>query len=204
MTARDGGGVVPLSRGWEKSGARRRPDVRRRRHRHPSQQPRPRRRRRPPAAVGRRNGSPSRCRSPSGSRSHDDQPRHRRQVGWPAGPAYAGSFMLDSATAAFSTAPPTRSPTTFSSKPLSAHRQSRRPAARRGTAPTPAPSPSTSGPRKRNRPDERPPARGMAPSGPPADHALPRGGRRGGTVVDVPAWSGYVDDIVGDYRGIGA
>ena len=31
----------PLSRGWERPRARRRPDVRRRRHRHPSQQPRP-------------------------------------------------------------------------------------------------------------------------------------------------------------------
>ena len=49
-----------------------------------------------------------------------------------------------------------------------------------------------------------PPARGMAPSRPAGRSRSPRGGRRGGTVVDVPCGSGYADDIVGDYRAASA
>ena len=127
------------------------------------------------------------------------------RVGWPAGPAYAGSFMLDSATRGVLDG------TTYTladeilvelagvlTAKSTAGRSSRYDAPTAGTLTVNLEDPN----RELDPTNEAGPWYGEIEARRPI--TLASRWTDGGTVVDVPAWSGYVDDIIGDYRnGIG-
>lgn len=127
------------------------------------------------------------------------------KVGWPAGPAYAGSFMLDSATRGVLDG------TTYTladdvlvelarvlTAKSTAGRSSRYDAPTAGTLTVNLEDPE----RELDPTNEAGPWYGAIEARRPI--TLSSRWTQGGTVVDVPAWAGYVDDIVGDYRsGIG-
>lgn len=123
------------------------------------------------------------------------------KVGWPSGPAYAGSFMLDSATRGVLDG------TTYTladeilvelSGVLSAKSTTGRSA--RYDAPTAGTlTVNLEDPRRHLDPtNEAGPWYGAIEARRPI--TLASRWTLGGTVVDVPAWSGYIDDITGDYR----
>jgi hypothetical protein len=124
------------------------------------------------------------------------------KVGWPAGPAYAGSFMLDSATrgvldgTTYTLADETlvELARVLTAK-STAGRSTRYDAPSAGTLTVNLEDPlreldptNTAGPYYGSIEARRP-------------ITLASRWTVGGTAVDIPAWSGYVDDIVGDYRG---
>ena len=127
------------------------------------------------------------------------------RVGWPAGPAYAGSFMLDSATRGVLDG------TTYTladeilveltgvlTAKATAGRSSRYDAPAAGTLTVNLEDPD----RELDPTNEAGPWYGAIEARRPI--SLASRWTDGGTIVDVPAWSGYVDDIIGDYRnGIG-
>jgi len=123
------------------------------------------------------------------------------KVGWPAGPAYAGSFMLDSATRGVLDG------TTYTlagevlvelarvlTAKSTAGRSSRYDAPTAGTLTVNLEDPG----RELDPTNEAGPYYGNIEARRPI--TLASRWTVGGTVVDVPAWSGYIDDIVGDYR----
>lgn len=125
-------------------------------------------------------------------------------VGWPAGPAYAGSFLLDSATRGVLDG------TTYTladevltelagvqSARASSGRSSRYDAPTAGTLTVTISDPD----RLLDPTNEAGPWYGAIEARRPI--SLASRWTDGSTVVDVPAWAGYVDDIIGDYR-IGA
>ena len=126
-------------------------------------------------------------------------------VGWPAGPAYAGSFLLDSATRGVLDG------TTYTLADevlteLAGVQSAKSTAGRSGRYDAP-----TAGTLTVNLED---PERELDPTNTAGPWYGAIEARRpitlasrwtvGDATVDVPAWSGYVDDIIGDYRnGIG-
>lgn len=123
------------------------------------------------------------------------------KVGWPAGPAYAGSFLLDSATRGVLDG------TTYTladeilvelagvltAKSVTG-RSSRYDAPTAGTLTVNLEDPD----RELDPTNEAGPWYGAIEARRPI--TLASRWTLGGTVVDVPEWSGYIDDITGDYR----
>lgn len=123
------------------------------------------------------------------------------KVGWPAGPAYAGSFLLDSATRGVLDG------TTYTladdvlvelsgilNAKATTGRSARYDAPTAGTLTVNLEDPN----RNLDPTNEAGPWYGTIEARRPI--TLASRWTHGGTVVDVPAWSGYVDVITGDYR----
>lgn len=123
-------------------------------------------------------------------------------VGWPAGPSYAGAFLLDSATRGVLDG------TTYTladeilvelagviAAKSTSGRSSRYDAPTAGTLNVTLDDPT----RSLDPTNEAGPWFGEIEARRPI--TLSSRWTAGGSVVTVPAWSGYIDDIIGDYRG---